>query len=72
MYERGDGGLSLLGSPSRFPVLKGCTCYDLGLLRRELISYAVCFLSVVSITLVVMISVYVSGVYVHRDSDFRR
>ena len=72
MYERGDGGLSLSRYPSRFLVLKRCACYDLGLLRSELISYAGYFLSVVSITLVVMISVYVSGVYVHQDSNSRR
>ena len=72
MYVRGDCGLSSSRFQFRFTVLKGCACCNLRLLRRELISYTGYRMKVWSLKLVVMNSVCVSRIYVHRNSDSHR
>ena len=52
--------MSLMRSPSSFPVVIRCTCCDRRLLRSELMSYAGWSRSAMNGALVVVISVCVS------------
>ena len=71
-YVRGIYGLSSSGFPFICHVFNICVYFNLRSSMRELTSYAGCYLIVVSITLVVIIPIRVSGIYVYRDSDSRR
>ena len=72
MSVRGDCRLSVLGPPSTFPVVIRCVCCNRMILRSEVVSCDEYSRSAVVKALVVVISLYLSGMLVHLDRNSLR